>query len=49
MEHKIEKFLEPRMVLVRHILVPFDDSEYSYTAFDFALDLAKKYGASHGC
>ena len=45
LEHKIEKFLEPRMVLVRHILVPFDDSEYSYSAYDFALDLAKKYGA----
>ncbi len=45
LEYKVEKFLEPKTVLVRHILIPFDDSEYSRTAFDFGLDLAKKYGA----
>ena len=45
LKHEIQKFLEPKMVLVRHILVPFDDSDYSRTAFDFGLDLAKKYGA----
>ena len=42
LKYKMEKFLEPKMVLVRHVLVPFDDSEYSRTAFDFGLDLAKK-------
>ena len=30
---------------IRHILVPFDESEYSSRAFIYALDLAKKYGA----
>ena len=30
---------------IRHILVPFDASEYSNRAFVYALDLAKKYGA----
>jgi nucleotide-binding universal stress UspA family protein len=29
--------------LIKHILVPFDESEVSYHAFEFALDLAKKY------
>ena len=32
-------------ILIQHILVPFDDSIYSYSAFKFALDLAEKYGA----
>jgi nucleotide-binding universal stress UspA family protein len=45
LEYKPQKFEEVRTVLIRHILVPFDGSNYSYTAFDFALDLAKKYGA----
>lgn len=31
--------------LIKHILVPFDESEVSYHAFEFALDLAKKYHA----
>lgn len=31
--------------LIKHILVPFDESEISYHAFEFALDLAKKYQA----
>ena len=30
---------------IKHILVPFDASEYSSRAFIYALDLAKKYGA----
>ena len=30
---------------IRHILVPFDASEYSNRAFVYALDIAKKYGA----
>lgn len=29
--------------LIRHILVPFDESQISYRAFELALDLAKKY------
>lgn len=31
--------------LIKHILVPFDESEIAYHAFEFALDLAKKYRA----
>lgn len=31
--------------LIKHILVPFDESEISYHAFELALDLAKKYHA----
>jgi nucleotide-binding universal stress UspA family protein len=30
---------------ITHILVPYDDSQYSTRAFVYALDLAKKYGA----
>jgi nucleotide-binding universal stress UspA family protein len=30
---------------IRHILVPFDASEYSTRSFVYALDFAKKYGA----
>ena len=30
---------------IKHILVPYDDSQYSNRAFVHALDLAKKYGA----
>ena len=45
LSYKTQKFEDPRTLLIRHILVPFDDSEYSYTAFEFSLDLAKKYGA----
>lgn len=30
---------------IKHILVPYDDSQYSNRAFIHALDLAKKYGA----
>lgn len=32
--------------LVRHIFVPFDGSTFSTRAFEFALDLASKYGSS---
>ncbi|MEW6042879.1 MAG: universal stress protein [Thermoproteota archaeon] len=31
--------------LIKHVLVPFDESEISYHAFELALDLAKKYQA----
>ncbi len=31
--------------LIKHVLIPFDESEISYHAFEFALDLAKKYHA----
>lgn len=31
--------------LIKHILVPFDESQISYHAFEFALDLAKKYNS----
>ncbi len=31
---------------INHILVPYDDSAYSNRAFVYALDLAKKYGAT---
>lgn len=32
--------------LIRQILVPYDNSQYSQRAFAHALDLARKYGAS---
>jgi len=32
--------------LIKHILVPFDESQISYRAFEFALDLAKKYNST---
>lgn len=31
--------------LIKHIVIPFDTSPMSYHAFEFALDLAKKYNA----
>ncbi len=31
--------------LIRHILVPFDESQISYHAFELALDLTKKYNS----
>ena len=31
--------------LIKHILVPFDESQIAFEAFEFALDLAKKYNA----
>jgi nucleotide-binding universal stress UspA family protein len=31
--------------LIKNILVPFDESQISHHAFDFALDLARKYHA----
>ena len=32
--------------LVKHIFVPYDGSAFSVRAFEFALDLASKYGSS---
>lgn len=43
--YKPQKFEESKTLLIRHILVPFDDSKYSRTAFEYAIDLAKKYGS----
>lgn len=31
--------------LIKHILVPFDETQIAFEAFEFALDLAKKYNA----
>lgn len=45
LSYKLQKPEEPKALLIRHILVPYDDSVYSDAAFDIALDLAKKYGA----
>ena len=45
LEYTPQRFEEPRTLLIRHVLVPFDDSDYSRAAFEYALDLAKKYGA----
>ena len=45
LSYKLQKLEEPKALLIRHILVPYDDSVYSDAAFDIALDLAKKYGA----
>lgn len=43
--YKLGRPEEPKALLIRHILVPYDDSVYSDAAFDIALDLAKKYGS----
>ena len=43
--YNTQKFEESKTLLIRHILVPFDDSNYSRHAFNIALDLAKKYQA----
>lgn len=32
-------------IMIQHIMVPYDDSEPAAKAFEFSLDLAKKYGA----
>ena len=45
LSYNLQKPEEPRAFLIRHILVPYDNSVYSNVAFDIALDLAKKYGA----
>jgi nucleotide-binding universal stress UspA family protein len=45
LSYKLQKPDEPQALLLRHILVPYDDSVFSDAAFDIALDLAKKYGA----
>ena len=37
---------EAEVSLIKHILVPYDGSGFSNRAFEFALDLAKKYGSS---
>ncbi|MDC8438249.1 MAG: universal stress protein [Candidatus Nitrosotenuis sp.] len=42
---KIDECREVSPALIKHILVPFDESQMSYRAFEFALDLAKKYNA----
>jgi nucleotide-binding universal stress UspA family protein len=42
---KIDVCREVSPSLIKHVLVPFDESEISYHAFEFALDLAKKYHA----
>ncbi|MEM3064168.1 MAG: universal stress protein [Candidatus Nitrosotenuis sp.] len=42
---KINVCREVSPSLIKHVLVPFDESEISYHAFEFALDLAKKYQA----
>jgi nucleotide-binding universal stress UspA family protein len=31
--------------LIKHILLPFDETQIAFEAFEFALDLAKKYNA----
>ena len=32
--------------MIKHIMVPYDKSEPAYRAFEYALDLAKKYNSS---
>jgi nucleotide-binding universal stress UspA family protein len=41
----IDECKEVSPSLIKHILVPFDESQMSYRAFEFALDLAKKYNS----
>ena len=42
---EIDECKEVSPSLIKHILVPFDESQISYRAFEFALDLAKKYNS----
>lgn len=42
---KIDECKEISPSLIKHLLVPFDQSQISHRAFEFALDLAKKYNA----
>lgn len=42
---EIVSFEAPPILLIKHIMIPFDDSDYSRTAFEFALDLARRYNA----
>lgn len=42
---QVISFEAPPVLLIKHIMVPFDDSDYSRTAFEFALDLARRYKA----
>lgn len=32
--------------MIKHIIIPYDKSEPAYRAFEYALDLAKKYNSS---
>lgn len=41
----IDECKEVSPSLIKHVLVPFDESQIAFEAFEFALDLAKKYNA----
>ena len=41
----IDECKEVSPALIKHILVPFDESQISFEAFEFGLDLARKYNA----
>lgn len=45
LEYESKSIVNTNTSLIKNILVPFDDSDYSSNAFNFALDLAKKYHA----
>lgn len=42
---KVYECKEVSPALIKHILVPFDQSQMSHRAFELSLDLAKKYNA----
>lgn len=42
---KVYECKEASPALIKHILVPFDQSQMSHRAFELSLDLAKKYNA----
>lgn len=42
---EINECKEVTPALIKHIVIPFDTSSMSYHAFEFAVDLAKKYNA----
>lgn len=42
---QVDECKEVSPSIIKHILVPFDESDIAYHAFEFALDLAKKYQA----
>ncbi len=45
LSYEPKKVSQQSSSLVKNILVPFDDSSYASNAFNFALDLAKRYNA----
>lgn len=43
--NQVLSFENPPLLVIKHILIPYDDSDYSKKAFEFGLDLARKYNS----